>query len=56
MLHVLWECGVPHDVWAGNRIGLQKSAIAYSDIKQLVEDLMGRLTAEDLDMFLVQYC
>lgn len=54
VLHVLWECGVAQDVWVGNRIYVQKCARAHNDIKQLLKDLIGRLTTEDMDLILVQ--
>lgn len=50
----MWECGVAQVVWAGSRICLQKCARSQSDIVQLVEDLMDRLTAKELELFLVQ--
>ena len=43
VLHVLWECGVAQDVWAGSKVCLQKCMMNRGDILQLVEDLMDRL-------------
>ena len=54
VLHVMWECGAAQDVWAASRICLQKCARSQSDILRLVEDLMDRLTANELELFLVQ--
>lgn len=53
MLHVLWECGVAQDVWAKSQVCLQKSVSRQADKLQLVEDLMDKLTVEDLELFLV---
>lgn len=54
VLHVLWECGVAQDVWAGSKVCLQKCMMARADILQLIEDLMTRLTVEDMELFFVQ--
>ena len=54
VLHVLWECGVAQDVWAGSKVCLQKCTMARGDILQLIEDLMARLTVEDMELFFVQ--
>ena len=40
-LHVLWECGVAQDVWAGSSIRLQKCIQGLEDVIQLFEDLLS---------------
>ena len=40
--HILWECGVAQDVWAGSKVCLQKCTTNRGDILQLVDDLMDR--------------
>ena len=52
-IHVLWECGVARDVWAGNKGRLQKSVGGQVDFIQLFEELMDRLSREELEAFLV---
>ena len=42
VLHILWECGVAQDVWAGSKVCLQKCTTNRGDILQLVDDLMDR--------------
>ncbi|XP_075640306.1 uncharacterized protein LOC142612059 [Castanea sativa] len=54
VLHVLWECGVAQDVWAGSKVCLQKCTTGRGDILQLIEDLMGRLIVDDMELFFVQ--
>ena len=53
-LHVLWECGVAQDVWAGSSIRLQKCIQGLEDVIQLFEDLLSRLSATEFELFLVQ--
>lgn len=54
VLHVLWECVVAQDVWAGGKMCMQKCTMISKDIFQLVEDLMNQLQVEDLESFFVQ--
>ena len=54
ILHVLWECGVAQDVWAGSKVCSQKCTTGRGDILQLIEDLMARLTVDDMELFFVQ--
>ena len=53
VLHILWECGVAQDVWASSKIGLQKRARSQVDMLQLFEDLLDKLSGEELELFLV---
>ena len=52
--HALWECGLAQDVWAGCIRCLQKSRIGHVDMLNLVEDMHGKLTNEELELFWVQ--
>ena len=54
ILHVLWECGSARDVWAGNKGRLQKCVGGQADFIQLFDELMDRLTSEELEIILVQ--
>ena len=54
VLHVLWECGIAQDVWAGSKLCMQKCTTFRTDFLKLVEDLMERLQVEDLEYFFVQ--
>ena len=54
VLHVLWECGVAQDVWAGSKLCMQKCTTFRTHFFTLVEDLMERLQVEDLEYFFVQ--
>ena len=53
-LHVLWECGIAQDVWAGSFIRLQKGIQGLEDVIQLFEDLRNRLSTNEFELFLVQ--
>ena len=49
IIHVLWECAVVQDIWAGSCQKLQKKSSRVVDVMQLMEDLIDRLTKEELD-------
>ena len=49
--HALWECGLAQDVWTGCIRCLQKSRIGHVDMLHLVEDMHGKLTNEELELF-----
>ena len=53
-IHVLWNCGVAQDVWAGCSARLQKCTGAQGDFLQLMELLIDRLSTEEMELFLVQ--
>ena len=53
VLHVLWECGAAQDVWAGGPRRLQKVGTEHRDFMQLIEDLILRLSEEELELFWV---
>ena len=52
--HVLWQCGVAQDIWAGSIRKIQKTLTGHSDFNQLVATLTQRLTEEELELFWVQ--
>uniref|UniRef100_A0A7N2RFA1 Reverse transcriptase zinc-binding domain-containing protein n=1 Tax=Quercus lobata TaxID=97700 RepID=A0A7N2RFA1_QUELO len=54
VIHALWECGVARDVWASSLVKRQKCAGGQQDSMQLFEEMQGRLTREELELFLVQ--
>ncbi|XP_075666035.1 uncharacterized protein LOC142635854 [Castanea sativa] len=53
-LHVLWECSVAQDVWAGSIRKLQKGICEVREIRQLVESMIHKLNLEELELFFVQ--
>ncbi|XP_023921139.2 uncharacterized protein LOC112032606 [Quercus suber] len=53
-LHVLWECEVAKDVWAGSMGRLQKSVCGQTDFSHLFVILLDRLSREELETFMVQ--
>ena len=50
-IHVLWECAAVQDIWAGSYQKLQKRSSRVVDVMQLMEDLIDRLTKEELELF-----
>lgn len=53
-LHLLWECGVAQDVWAGCSVQLQKCVQGQEDMIQLMCELLDRLAVDEFELFLVQ--
>ena len=53
-VHVIWECPVAQDVWAGSRMKLQKCPLGQPDMVQLFLYLLHRLETEEMELFLVQ--
>ena len=53
-IHALWKFGVARDVWAGCLAHLQKCVGDQADMLQLMEELIGRLSSDELKHFLVQ--
>ena len=51
---MLWECGVAQDIWAGSMRKLQKGKGSQLGFLQLVEELMVKLSREELELFFVQ--
>ena len=41
-------------MWVGSKVYLQKCTTGRGDILQLIEDLMARLTVDDMELFFVQ--
>ncbi|KAL0006082.1 hypothetical protein SO802_013643 [Lithocarpus litseifolius] len=54
VFHALWGCVAVQDVWAGSISKLQKGVSNFSDFMQLMEHLVGRLSAEEVELFWVQ--
>ena len=53
-IHAIWNCGVAQDIWAGCSRRLQKCHMGPEDMMRLWEELTGRLTIDELELFLVQ--
>ncbi|XP_075670478.1 uncharacterized protein LOC142640297 [Castanea sativa] len=53
-IHALWNCGVAQDIWACCSARLQKCQVGQDDMLQLWEELIARLTIDELELFLVQ--
>ena len=53
-IHALWNCGVARDVWAGCSVRVQKCIGNQADMLQLMEELIDRLSTDELEQFLVQ--
>ncbi|XP_075633545.1 uncharacterized protein LOC142606011 [Castanea sativa] len=53
-LHALWECSVAQGVWAESIRKLQKGVGGQSDVLQLAEELLNKLTQGEFELFLVQ--
>ena len=53
-IHALWNCVGAQDVWAGCLARLQKCQVGQDDMIKLWDELTARLTAEELELFLVQ--
>lgn len=53
-IHAIWDCGAAQDVWARSLTLLWKCSTNHSDFMQLFEFLLDRLSAIELELFLVQ--
>ena len=53
-LHLLWECGVAQDLWAGCCVQLQKCVQGQEDMIQLMCELLDQLAVDEFELFLVQ--
>ena len=51
VIHVLWQCGVAQDIWAGSLRQLQKGITGQTDFMQLVVDLIRSLSSEEQELF-----
>ena len=54
VLHVLWECNVAVQVWAGSSKRIHKCGGSHNSFMQLLEMLFYRLPVEEVEMFVVQ--
>ena len=53
-IHALWECAVAKDVWSGSVIRLQKCGQGQQDVLHLFQELLGKLSTAEFELFLVQ--
>ncbi|KAK9993430.1 hypothetical protein SO802_023133 [Lithocarpus litseifolius] len=53
-IHAIWECAAVQDIWAGSCRKLQKRSLIPTDMMQLMDYLMDRLTREELELFWIQ--
>ena len=53
-IHTNRECAAVQDIWAGNCQKLQKRSLGVTDVMQLMEYLIARLTREELELFWIQ--
>jgi len=53
-IHALWNCGVARDVWASCSACLQKCVGDQAAMLQLMKELIGHLSSDELELFLVQ--
>lgn len=50
-IHAIWECAAVQDIWVGSIRKLQKQNLTHTDVMQLMEYLIDRLTREELELF-----
>ena len=48
------DCATVTDVWAGSIPKLQKGALGFQDLLQLVEYLVDQLSTEEMELFWMQ--
>ena len=53
-IHALWDCATAQDIWAGSVRKLQKFKHGQSDLLQLMEELLERLSLEEMELFWTQ--
>ena len=53
-VHALWECAVAKDVWSGSMIRIQKCGQGQLDVLHLFQELMGKLSTAEFELFVVQ--
>lgn len=51
VIHVLWECGVAQDLWAGSLIRIQKCTSGQEDIMRLFKAMLNKLSTEEFEFF-----
>ncbi|XP_075655004.1 uncharacterized protein LOC142625194 [Castanea sativa] len=49
-IHVLWECDVAQDVWAGSLKILQEGVSGMTNVLQLMEYLLDRVESQELEV------
>ena len=53
-VHALWECAVAKDVWSGSMIIIQKYGQGQQDVLHLFQELLGKLSIAEFELFVVQ--
>ena len=53
-IHALWDCAVAQDIWAGSARKLQKLKHGQPDLLHLMDELLERLSLEELELFWTQ--
>ena len=49
-IHALWDCEVATDVWARSLVKLQNCSHGQSDMIELIEYLLNRLTLQEMEL------
>ena len=53
-IHALWDCAAAQEIWAGSAHKLQKFKHGQPDLLQLMDELLKRLSLEELELFWTQ--
>jgi hypothetical protein len=53
VLHILWECPSPQDVWSTSGMKIQKSRVGGDNFTEVVMHLKEKLNKEDLELFVI---
>ena len=53
-IHALWDCAAAQDIWAGSARKLQKFKHGQPDLLHLMDELLERLSLEELELFWTQ--
>ena len=53
-IHALWDCAAAQDIWAGSACKLQNFKHGQLDLLQLMDELLERLSLEELELFWTQ--
>ena len=53
-IHALWDCAAAQDIWAGSVRKLQKFKHGQPDLLHLMDELLERLSLEELELFWTQ--
>ncbi|XP_023906045.1 uncharacterized protein LOC112017822 [Quercus suber] len=50
-IHAFWDCASVQDIWAGSSRKLQKAKHSQTDMVHLMEELLERLSQDELELF-----